>query len=206
MSHRLGAPSMPLDGDDKSAERAARPLPEGRVSSFPVVSTGESRRFHSLTRASARGARLPASRGARLPGAPRFGFETWDFRLCTLWAWILRDLRESGLMMGGKTMGGETMGGKLRKQHSMPCQAPFEPPEIAELLSCVVPARPIRTQSYGKHYFVRLFFACYALRFAGSIRVLFALPYILVRIDIPVQNVPRETSVSYTHLTLPTKA
>lgn len=62
-------------------------------------------------------------------------------------------------------MGGETTGVKLRKQHSMPCQAPFEPPKIAELLSCVVPAPPVRTLSYGTLYFVRPLFAYLPLRF-----------------------------------------
>ncbi len=55
-----------------------------------------------------------------------------------------------GEMMGGETMGGDMMGGgimgvKPHQHHSMPCQAPFEPSQIAELLSCVVPAPTVRT-------------------------------------------------------------
>jgi len=41
----------------------------------------------------------------------------------------------------------------------MPCQAPFEPPEIAETLSHVAFAHYVRTYLYGKQYFVRLLYA-----------------------------------------------
>jgi len=51
------------------------------------------------------------------------------------------------------------MGQNCANESSTPCQAPFEPPEIAEPLSYVLSARHVRTYLYGKQYFVRLLYA-----------------------------------------------
>src|SRR5208337_1187619 len=51
------------------------------------------------------------------------------------------------------------MGQNCANESSTPCQAPFEPPEIAEPLSYVVPARNVLTHLYGKQYFVRRLYA-----------------------------------------------
>jgi hypothetical protein len=48
-------------------------------------------------------------------------------------------------MTRGETMGGEMTGEKTRIESSMPSQAPFALPEIAELFWYLVPAHPVRT-------------------------------------------------------------